>query len=255
MSGPIVFVSYARADNQGGDPAWRWLDRLLQQLRPLAFQEVITVAADRDIALGEDWHARIQADLERAQAAVLLVSPAFLASEYIRNSELPVLLRRASGRGLKIIPVVLRPCLFAETRFRYPDPTHGPQELTLSSLQATGSPERALNQMEEGEQDEALLRVARTLLAYARDAAQATGGASKAPRQPRVDLRNLPRGADHFLGRQSELSALDRAWDQSGRTEVVELIAPWTRPTAPSCCTRAACRRPGRRPSAPRTKS
>jgi hypothetical protein len=193
MSGPVVFVSYAHADNQGADPGLRWLDRLLQQLRPLAFQEIITVAADRDIALGEDWHAHIQADLARAQAAVLLVSPAFLASEHLRNSELPVLLGRASERGLEVIPVVLRPCLFAETRFRYPHPVDGPQEITLSSLQAAGSPDRALNQMEDGEQDEALLRVARMLLAYAQEgAAQGMGQAHGAARQPRQPGRPAP---------------------------------------------------------------
>jgi TIR domain len=78
--GRAVFISYAQADAL-------WLDRLLLNLKPLAFEELISVATDRDIGLGDDWHARIQADLNRAGAAVLLVSPAFLASEYIRNND------------------------------------------------------------------------------------------------------------------------------------------------------------------------
>lgn len=96
------------------------------------------------------------------------MSPAFLASEFIRNSELPVLLQAAKERGVTIIPVILRPCLFKETSFRYPDPKTGPQTLSLASLQAPGSPEQALNELSEGAQDTVLLGVARRLLALVR---------------------------------------------------------------------------------------
>jgi hypothetical protein len=101
--------------------------------------------------------------LNRAGAAVLLVSPAFLASEYIRNNELPVLLYRAKTQGLRIVAVILRPCLFVETRFKYPDPETGPDEFSLASLQAAGSPAKALNEMREGKRDRALLSVAQCL--------------------------------------------------------------------------------------------
>lgn len=158
-----MFISYAHADNSGPDPAARWLDRLLLNLKPLAFEELISVASDRDIGPGDDWHAHIQANLNRAGAAVLLVSSASLASEYICNNELPVLLYRAKTQGLRIVPVILRPCLYAETRFKYPDPKTGPEEFSLASLQAAGSPLKALNEMTEGEQDRALLRVAQAL--------------------------------------------------------------------------------------------
>jgi hypothetical protein len=105
----------------------------------------------------------IQAHLNAARAAVLLVSPAFLASKYIRNNELPVLLRNAKASGVKIIPVILRPCLFEETKFKYPDPKSGPEEFTLASLQAAGSPTKALSEMSEGEQDRTLVKVAQAL--------------------------------------------------------------------------------------------
>ena len=53
--------------------------------------------------------------------------------------------------------------LGAETKFKYPDPQSGPKEFLLSSLQAAGSPDMALSEMSEGEQDRALLKVAQTL--------------------------------------------------------------------------------------------
>lgn len=160
---PAIFISYAHKDNESPDPAKRWLDRLREQLEPLVQQGDFAVCSDRDIELGVDWHDHIQKHLDGAQAAVLLVSPAFLASKYIRNSELPVLLRNAKDKGVKIIPIILRPCAIAESKFKYPDPKTGPEEFTLTSLQAAGSPAKALSEMTEGEQDRALLKVAQTL--------------------------------------------------------------------------------------------
>jgi hypothetical protein len=46
------------------------------------------------------------------------------------------------------------------------------------------------------------------------------------PTPPRIDLSHLPAGADHFLGRQTELAALDTAWADSGRSQILSLIAP-----------------------------
>ena len=160
---PAIFISYAHKDNESSDPARRWLERLQEQLEPLVQEGEIAVCSDLDIELGDDWHKCIQKHLRAAHAAVLLVSPAFLASKYIRNSELPVLLRNARDKGVKIIPIILRPCLFVESKFKYPDPQTGPEGFTLASLQAAGSPAKALSEMTEGEQDRALLKVAQAL--------------------------------------------------------------------------------------------
>ena len=122
------FVSYAHADNESPDPSKRWLNRLLEQLRPLSLQDQVCAWSDRDIGVGDDWQVNIAASLGNARAAVLLVSPAFLASEFIRNSELPVLLEAAKESGLVILSVVLRPCLFLETTFKYPHPHTGPKD-------------------------------------------------------------------------------------------------------------------------------
>jgi hypothetical protein len=168
---PAIFISYAHKDNEG---THRWLDRLREQLAPLVRQDEIAVCSDQDIQPGDDWHAHIQTHLEAAQAAVLLVSPAFLASAYIANSELPVLLRNAKERGVKIIPVLLSPCLFDLARFKYPDPQNGPEEFTLASLQAIGKPDKTLIEMGEGEQARALLNVAQTIAKLANPPRQET---------------------------------------------------------------------------------
>jgi tetratricopeptide (TPR) repeat protein len=159
-----IFVSYAHVDNEDPDPKKRWLDRLRQFLAPLVRQGDLRVTSDLDIKPGEDWQAKIERDLNDAFAAVLLVSPAYLASDYVSNSELPVLLRNAKGRGVRIIPVIVKRCLFKETRFKYPHPRNGPEEFTLASFQAANPPTKPLSALTEDEQDQVLHNVSQSLI-------------------------------------------------------------------------------------------
>jgi len=125
--------------------------------------EELVAWSDKEIRPGDLWHTEIKTQLESARAAVLLVSPAFLASDYIARSEVPVLLKRAKERGLRILPVIVSPCLYEETRFKYPDWKSGPDELMLGSLQSINPPSRTLVEMTEGEQNRVFLTVARQL--------------------------------------------------------------------------------------------
>src|SRR5262245_23363500 len=84
----------AHADNQSDDPRKRCLDRLLEMLRPLTRQAHFSIWSDQEIKAGENWHERIKTQMVQAKAVVLLVSPAFLASDYIATNELPVLLKQ-----------------------------------------------------------------------------------------------------------------------------------------------------------------
>jgi hypothetical protein len=158
-----VFISYAHADNQSSDPQKRWLDRFIEFLQPLVSQENFTLFSDQDIKIGDQWHEHIQANLNGAKAVVLLISPAFLASGYIRNSELPVILKNASAQGVRILPILISPSLFARAKYKYPDPKSGPEEFTLASLQAANAPSKTLIEMTEGEQNRILLEVAEQL--------------------------------------------------------------------------------------------
>jgi len=158
-----VFISYAHADNESDDPKKRWLDRFLKFLKPFVRQEDFAVCSDRELGIGDDWHMHIQAHLAGAKAAVLLVSPDFLASDYIADNELPPLLKDAADKGVKIFSIVISPCSFARTKFKYPDPRTGPKEFKLSSLQAANSPSKTLVEMDEGEQNRVFTEVAEQL--------------------------------------------------------------------------------------------
>jgi hypothetical protein len=166
--GGAVFICYAHEDNQDQDPKKRWLDRLLQVLQPLVRQELLKIWSDKDIEIGDQWHELIGVQLQASRAAVLLISPAFLASEYIVSSELPALLKNVADGGASVLPLIISPCLYEETIFKYPDPTLGPNLLKLSSLQSANPPSRTLIEMSEAEQNRVLIEVARRLWAKLR---------------------------------------------------------------------------------------
>ena len=160
---PRIFICYAHSDNESPDASQRWCDRLLEMLGPLQLQGLAKTWSDQDIELGADWHQDIQDTLDQVVAAVLLISPAFLNSKYIRNSEVPILLKQAQERGVNILPIIVRRCLYKETTFKYPHPVDGPEELSLALLQSANPSSQPLLGMTEDERDNTLLKVARTL--------------------------------------------------------------------------------------------
>jgi hypothetical protein len=135
-----VFISYAHIDNESPNRKERWLDRFIEFLQPLVRQEDFTLCSDQDFKIGQHWHQHIQDHLSGAKAVVLLISPAFLASEYIATSELPVILKKVADQGVRIFPILISPSVDKRVKYKYPDPKTGAQEFTLASIQAANSP-------------------------------------------------------------------------------------------------------------------
>src|SRR5690348_15767980 len=97
-----VFVSYSHDDRD-------WLNRLVQHVAVLERRGLIDVWSDGRIAAGADWEAAIEAALSSAKVAVLLVSPAFLASEFIWKREMPRVFAHLKD-GMDALPLIARPC-------------------------------------------------------------------------------------------------------------------------------------------------
>ena len=105
-----VFISYARADQP-------WVDRLQRMMAPLIRDSggIVRLWDDSQIQPGEKWRTAIEVSLAEAKVALLLVSDAFLDSEFVRNEAVPPLLTAAEAAGVKVFWVCLSPCLVEDT--------------------------------------------------------------------------------------------------------------------------------------------
>lgn len=61
---------------------------------------------------GSLWQREIAIALETAQVAILLLSADFFASRFLATQELPALLAAAQTGGTRLLPVIVRPCLY-----------------------------------------------------------------------------------------------------------------------------------------------
>ena len=100
-----IFISYARANR---DLAARFLKNFREQAAPSKLYKY-AFWRDSDILVGEKWHEAIQKALDKCDLGLMLVSPAFLGSQYIQDHELPKFVK---GRPKPVIPVMLQPVDF-----------------------------------------------------------------------------------------------------------------------------------------------
>jgi hypothetical protein len=100
-----VFVSYSHVDARYIDQR----DSLLSYVSGLE-QEGISFWCDRRINAGELWDIEIKLQLDESDIALVLVSQAFLNSEYCRNVEASTFVEARRRNGLIIVPVLVSAC-------------------------------------------------------------------------------------------------------------------------------------------------
>jgi hypothetical protein len=134
--GSTVFVSYAHDDVRHVS----WIERLAMYLGQM--MPDYELWDDGRIRPGEDWRASITSALSRANAAVLLVGPAFLRSEFIQSNELPRLLSATRERGVDVFPLIIGYCAYTRS--------------VLEPFQSVNSPEHPLESLQLADQNRIL---------------------------------------------------------------------------------------------------
>ena len=108
--GLSVFVSYSHVDQ-------KVKDELLKHLKPLDRGHLIETWHDGRISPGEEWDDVIASQLEKADIILLLVSIDFINSDYCNDVELERALDRHGEGKARVIPVILRACMWNTTKF------------------------------------------------------------------------------------------------------------------------------------------
>ncbi|WP_427162498.1 COR domain-containing protein [Aliinostoc sp. HNIBRCY26] len=137
-----VFISYSHQDRE-------WLLKLNTHLQTMINRQSLAVWHDAKIKPGSEWRKEIERAMAAAKVAVLMVSPNFLASDFIYKNELPPLLEAAEAKGLTIIWIPLSFCLYEETE--------------IAKYQAAHNPQQPLKSLSESEQDAALVEICKKI--------------------------------------------------------------------------------------------
>ncbi len=133
-----MFVSYAHEDAV-------LRKRLYDHLGGLRAANLIKDWYDGEIIAGSSWAGEIRARMSEAEIVILVVTAAFLGSDFIRRVEMQDALERHRRGTAKVIPVIMRPVYWQDT--------------DLSELQALPQDSEAVTSW--ADEDAALADVAR----------------------------------------------------------------------------------------------
>lgn len=152
-----VFISYSHRDKL-------WLDDLDKHLKPFLRGVPIKSWSDQQIAPGSKWFDEIESALANTKVAVLLISPDFLASDFIHEHELGPLLKKADQDGVKILWVPIRDSAYKQT--------------PLTNYQAVIDPIKPLARMNKPKRDQAWVKICDEIKKAVND----TNGSQQPPR-------------------------------------------------------------------------
>jgi hypothetical protein len=97
-----IFCSYSHEDEA-------YLDELRTSLRGLERQGLVEWWHDREIVPGWEWDEAIDKNLRSAEVILLLVTPDFMSSDYVFESEIARAIERHKRSEAHVIPVIVRP--------------------------------------------------------------------------------------------------------------------------------------------------
>ena len=98
-----LFISYSHEDT-------KWLNAIKQQLAVLEAEGLVSLCEDTQLRVGENWYQQLNEMMLSAKLGLLLISAPFLTSKFVREEEIPRLFGQHEDGGMKIYPLLVRPC-------------------------------------------------------------------------------------------------------------------------------------------------
>ena len=144
-----IFISHSTEDYQE-------VQDFITHLSPLKREGLIDHWHCSQLVAGDTWDSSIQEKLWESDIICMLISPNWLANEYIFNKELSVAIERkeqfkrfSQGKDIVIFPIIIKPCLWGRIN-------------SLSAFQA--APQKAMEVSEYADKNKAWNDVVRKLI-------------------------------------------------------------------------------------------
>jgi tetratricopeptide (TPR) repeat protein len=193
-----VFISYSHEDT-------KWREDLEKHLKPYLRGGSIDSWSDKQIRTGSQWLTEIKSALTNTKVAVLLVTPDFIASDFIHDYELGPLLEEAKHGGVRILWVPVRASSYKKTALR--------------DYQAVLNPAQPLANMTEAERDQTWVKICEEIEKAVNPLGGSSdhGGATPVSPPQSARISNIPDRNPFFTGREGVLAQLQEALADRGR--------------------------------------
>jgi formylglycine-generating enzyme required for sulfatase activity len=141
----LIYISSSRRDN------W-WVQAVRSRLGPLESRYGVALWTEAQIASGRQWERDVSDAIDRAKVAIVLLSPAYLASEMRMHDELQRLVERARKGSLYLAWTCVERCDWKQT--------------PLEGIQAVHDPDKPLTNLTLKDQERALAQLAAQVAAF-----------------------------------------------------------------------------------------
>ena len=157
--GGKIFVSYCSADVE-------WLTSITDVLTLALGRDSLDIVWDAELlGTGDKWRPRLEQALDQAGFAVLLVTTPFLASQFIRETELPKLLLRSHENPCVVFPIMVSAIDYEDSRVKPVEADAKRWYEELLNLQFANELKKPLAKVSVARQGSELLKMAQRIRA------------------------------------------------------------------------------------------